>query len=156
MPLELAVRRLTFDSATAFGIYDRGLLQPGMAADLVVFDPDAVQPVAGDVVHDFPNKAGGCGSWPRGSTTPWSTARSSSRRGRIRGATRAACCTTRGITALTTVGASRRPRPAEEYAAALTAADPPSAAVGVWPLELGCRSRRPKGTAGPGPTPVPQ
>jgi len=56
MPLELAVRRLTFDSATAFGIYDRGLLQPGMAADLVVFDPDAVQPVAGDVVHDFPNK----------------------------------------------------------------------------------------------------
>jgi len=55
MPLELAVRRLTFDSATAFGIYDRGLVQPGMAADLVVFDPDTVQPVTGDVVHDFPN-----------------------------------------------------------------------------------------------------
>src|SRR2546428_4785322 len=35
MSLELAVRRLTFDSASAFGIYDRGLLQPGMAADLV-------------------------------------------------------------------------------------------------------------------------
>jgi len=34
---------------------DRGLVQPGMAADLVVFDPDAVQPVTGDVVHDFPN-----------------------------------------------------------------------------------------------------
>jgi len=29
-PLELAVRRLTFDSATAFGIYDRGLVQPGI------------------------------------------------------------------------------------------------------------------------------
>ena len=55
MPLELAVRRLTFDSATAFGIYDRGLVQPGMAADLVVFDPDTVQPVTEDVVHDFPN-----------------------------------------------------------------------------------------------------
>jgi N-acyl-D-amino-acid deacylase len=54
MPLELAVRRLTFDSATAFGIYDRGLLQPGMAADLVVFDPDTVRPLAEDVVHDFP------------------------------------------------------------------------------------------------------
>src|SRR6202795_3674763 len=40
MSLELAVRRLTFDSATAFGIYDRGLLQPGMAADLVGFDAD--------------------------------------------------------------------------------------------------------------------
>jgi N-acyl-D-aspartate/D-glutamate deacylase len=55
MSLELAVRRLTFDSATAFGIYDRGLVQPGMAADLVVFDPDTVKPVAEDVVHDFPN-----------------------------------------------------------------------------------------------------
>jgi N-acyl-D-aspartate/D-glutamate deacylase len=30
MSLELAVRRLTFDSATAFGIYDRGLVQPGI------------------------------------------------------------------------------------------------------------------------------
>src|SRR3989441_5594763 len=38
--------------------------------------------------------AGGCGSWPRGSTTPWSTARFSSRRERTRGATPAACCTT--------------------------------------------------------------
>ncbi|HEV8440194.1 MAG TPA: amidohydrolase family protein [Methylomirabilota bacterium] len=55
MSLEHAVRRLTFDSATAFGIYDRGLLQPGMAADLVIFDPDAVQPGKQDVVHDFPN-----------------------------------------------------------------------------------------------------
>jgi len=55
MTLEHAVRRLTFDSASAFGIYDRGLLQPGMAADLVVFDPDAVQPGKEDVVHDFPN-----------------------------------------------------------------------------------------------------
>jgi N-acyl-D-amino-acid deacylase len=55
MSLELAVRRLTFDSASAFGIYDRGLLQPGMAADLVVFDPDSVRPVPEDVVHDFPS-----------------------------------------------------------------------------------------------------
>jgi N-acyl-D-aspartate/D-glutamate deacylase len=55
MSLELAVRRLTFDSASAFGIYDRGLVQPGMAADLVVFDPDTVKPVTEDVVHDFPS-----------------------------------------------------------------------------------------------------
>jgi len=54
MSLEHAVRRLTFDSATAFGIYDRGLVQPGMVADLVVFDPDTVSPVKEDVVHDFP------------------------------------------------------------------------------------------------------
>ena len=55
MSLEHAVRRLTFDSASAFGIHDRGLLLPGMAADLVVFDPDSVRPVPEDVVHDFPS-----------------------------------------------------------------------------------------------------
>ena len=55
MSLEHAVRRLTFDSALAFGIYDRGLLIPGMAADLVVFDPDTVRPAKEDVVHDFPS-----------------------------------------------------------------------------------------------------
>jgi N-acyl-D-amino-acid deacylase len=52
---ELAVRRLTFDSAAAYGIYDRGLLQPGLAADIVVFDPDTVRPGKEEVVHDFPN-----------------------------------------------------------------------------------------------------
>jgi N-acyl-D-aspartate/D-glutamate deacylase len=55
MSLEQAVRRLTFDSATAFGIYGRGLLQPGMAADMVIFDPDTVNPGAEDIVHDFPS-----------------------------------------------------------------------------------------------------
>jgi N-acyl-D-aspartate/D-glutamate deacylase len=55
MSLEHAVRRLTFDSAAAYGIYDRGLLQPGMAADIVVFDPDTVRPGREDVVHDFPS-----------------------------------------------------------------------------------------------------
>ncbi|MET0501051.1 MAG: amidohydrolase family protein [Candidatus Binatia bacterium] len=55
MSLEQAVRRLTFDSATAYGIYDRGLLRPGLAADVVVFDPNTVQPRRQDVVHDFPH-----------------------------------------------------------------------------------------------------
>ena len=55
MSLEQAVRRLTFDSASAFGIYDRGLLRPGLAADLVVFDPDTVKPGEQEVVYDFPN-----------------------------------------------------------------------------------------------------
>jgi N-acyl-D-aspartate/D-glutamate deacylase len=54
MSLEHAVRRLTFDSASAFGIYDRGLVQPGMVADLVVFNADTVGPLKEDVVHDFP------------------------------------------------------------------------------------------------------
>src|SRR4030095_16669542 len=52
--LEHAVRRLTFDSASAFGIYDRGLVQPGMGADLVVFGADTVAPLREEVVHDFP------------------------------------------------------------------------------------------------------
>jgi N-acyl-D-aspartate/D-glutamate deacylase len=57
MPLEHAVRRLTFELASAFGIYDRGMLQPGLAADITIFDPDTVSPLPEDVAHDFP--AGG-------------------------------------------------------------------------------------------------
>ncbi len=57
MTLEQAVRRLTFDSASTFGLYDRGLLRPGMTADITVFDPDTVKPLPEFVVHDFP--AGG-------------------------------------------------------------------------------------------------
>ena len=57
MSLEQAVRRLTFDSASTFGLYDRGLLRPGMTADITIFDPDTVKPLPEFVVHDFP--AGG-------------------------------------------------------------------------------------------------
>jgi N-acyl-D-aspartate/D-glutamate deacylase len=57
MSLEQAVRRITFDSAATFGLYDRGLLRPGMAADIVVFDPDTVACLPETIVHDFP--AGG-------------------------------------------------------------------------------------------------
>src|SRR5262249_10282427 len=57
MSLEQAVRRLTFDSASTFGLYDRGLLRPGLAADITIFDPDTVRPLPEHVVHDFP--AGG-------------------------------------------------------------------------------------------------
>ena len=39
MSLEQAVKRLTFENASVFGIYDRGLLRPGLAADIVIFDP---------------------------------------------------------------------------------------------------------------------
>jgi N-acyl-D-amino-acid deacylase len=40
--LEDAVKRSTLASAERFGIQDRGILSPGNAADIVVFDPQAI------------------------------------------------------------------------------------------------------------------
>jgi N-acyl-D-aspartate/D-glutamate deacylase len=42
LTLEEAVRRMTSDPADFFGIKDRGRIAPGMAADLVLFDPNIV------------------------------------------------------------------------------------------------------------------
>jgi N-acyl-D-amino-acid deacylase len=42
MPLEEAIRKTTSATATRLGLQDRGLLKPGMKADLVVFDPETV------------------------------------------------------------------------------------------------------------------
>ncbi len=40
--LEDAVRRMTSLAARRLGLHDRGLIAPGMAADLLIFDPDNV------------------------------------------------------------------------------------------------------------------
>ena len=42
LSIEQAIRRLTSDPADFFGISDRGRLQPGLAADIVIFDPDTI------------------------------------------------------------------------------------------------------------------
>ncbi len=44
--LEEAVRRMTSLAAHRLGMYDRGIVAPGMAADLVVFDPARLRDVA--------------------------------------------------------------------------------------------------------------
>ena len=42
LTLEAAIRKMTSFPAARLGLRDRGLLRPGMAADITVFDPDAV------------------------------------------------------------------------------------------------------------------
>jgi N-acyl-D-amino-acid deacylase len=52
--LEEAVRLVTYDTATHWGFHDRGLLREGMAADIVVFDPDVMGARMPEVVTDLP------------------------------------------------------------------------------------------------------
>ena len=54
MTLEEAVKQITYNTATMWGLHDRGLLREGMAADLVVFDPKTIGARMPDVVHDLP------------------------------------------------------------------------------------------------------
>ena len=57
LSLEEAVRKLTFMGASAFGLHDRGLIRPGLAGDLTVFDPDAIGAGELEEVADYPGDA---------------------------------------------------------------------------------------------------
>lgn len=46
LSLEDAVRRMTSMAAHRLGLHDRGYVAPGMAADLVIFDPEEIRDVA--------------------------------------------------------------------------------------------------------------
>jgi N-acyl-D-aspartate/D-glutamate deacylase len=57
LPLELLVRKQTRDSAAAYGLRDRGVLAPGLRADLNVIDFSRLKLRRPEVVYDLP--AGG-------------------------------------------------------------------------------------------------
>ncbi|MFF2960610.1 amidohydrolase family protein [Streptomyces sp. NPDC057963] len=54
LPLEQAVRMLTDDPARLFGLRDRGRIQEGFHADLVLFDPERIDAGPATLVHDLP------------------------------------------------------------------------------------------------------
>ncbi|MGW5029914.1 N-acyl-D-amino-acid deacylase family protein [Streptomyces nigra] len=54
VPLEQAVRMLTDDPARLFGLRERGRVQEGFHADLVLFDPERIAAGTATLVHDLP------------------------------------------------------------------------------------------------------
>ena len=57
MTLEDAIKKLTFMPASIFGFCDRGLLRPGMAADVFIFDPARIDLEKPRQVNDLPEGA---------------------------------------------------------------------------------------------------
>ncbi len=57
MSLQKAFRRLTSQPASIFGMTDRGMIKEGMAADLLLFDPESVSRGPKHRVFDLPGGA---------------------------------------------------------------------------------------------------
>lgn len=54
LSLEQAIYKLTFHVASIFGLEGRGLLRPGYAADLAIFNPNTIRAHAPEWVNDYP------------------------------------------------------------------------------------------------------
>ena len=67
--LEAGVAALTSDIADFLGLTDRGTLEVGKAADLVVFDPDTVGPTPLVTLDDIPG--GGTRMTKNARSIPW-------------------------------------------------------------------------------------
>jgi hypothetical protein len=52
--MEQAIHKLTFHVASIWGIEGRGLLRPGFAADVTVFDPKTIKACAPEWADDYP------------------------------------------------------------------------------------------------------
>jgi N-acyl-D-aspartate/D-glutamate deacylase len=54
MSLEEGVQKLTQAPANLMGLKDRGVLRKGFRADLVIFDPDTIEPTSTMLRNDLP------------------------------------------------------------------------------------------------------
>ena len=54
LPLEFAVRKMTKDTASLYGLHDRGALKPGMKGDVNVIDLERLRLRAPELAHDLP------------------------------------------------------------------------------------------------------
>ncbi len=55
LTIQEAVQRMTSVPAGQFGVTDRGALRPGMAADIVIFDPETITAGDPEFADDLPN-----------------------------------------------------------------------------------------------------
>ena len=65
MPLQTAIHKITMDPARRLRLWDWGLIQKGLSADLVLFDPATVGERNSYMDPDIP-PAGILGVWVRG------------------------------------------------------------------------------------------
>ncbi len=57
MPIERAVQRIVAEPARFFGVPNRGVLAPGMAADIAIFDAATIgSPRRPEMRHDLPGQ----------------------------------------------------------------------------------------------------
>jgi N-acyl-D-aspartate/D-glutamate deacylase len=54
IPLESAIRKITFDIANFWGLSGRGLINQGYHADITIFDPATISPDMPILAHDLP------------------------------------------------------------------------------------------------------